>query len=277
MGWFLDGRVTAVIGTHTHVQTADERILPRRHGVSHRRRHDRAARRRHRHGARRRPRALRDGTAGAFRSGHRRSDGCMPSSSRRPATGRASGIERLSLDALRSTRLSRHHPSRTRQSVSTLFDLPFEEPEPEPQAGHGRDLEPATTPEPGDDRDPAPVAKPSAARLRRTDPHRRGAHRQPSRDARDDVPRSLGRRRALQRARLADRAPVLHAERRRRADQGDHVPLGAALPEVQARRRPARRRARPNQRLRSEGRISDRRRAHGAARVSARCSSRSSS
>ncbi len=28
MGWFLDGRVTAVIGTHTHVPTADERLLP---------------------------------------------------------------------------------------------------------------------------------------------------------------------------------------------------------------------------------------------------------
>ena len=28
MGWFLDGKVTAVIGTHTHVQTADERVLP---------------------------------------------------------------------------------------------------------------------------------------------------------------------------------------------------------------------------------------------------------
>jgi metallophosphoesterase (TIGR00282 family) len=28
MGWFLDGRVTALVGTHTHVQTADERILP---------------------------------------------------------------------------------------------------------------------------------------------------------------------------------------------------------------------------------------------------------
>jgi len=28
MGWYLDGRVTAVVGTHTHVQTADERILP---------------------------------------------------------------------------------------------------------------------------------------------------------------------------------------------------------------------------------------------------------
>lgn len=28
MGWYLDGHVSAVIGTHTHVQTADERILP---------------------------------------------------------------------------------------------------------------------------------------------------------------------------------------------------------------------------------------------------------
>ena len=28
MGWHLDGRVTAVVGTHTHVQTADERLLP---------------------------------------------------------------------------------------------------------------------------------------------------------------------------------------------------------------------------------------------------------
>ena len=28
MGWYLNGRVAAVVGTHTHVQTADERILP---------------------------------------------------------------------------------------------------------------------------------------------------------------------------------------------------------------------------------------------------------
>ena len=28
MGWHLDGEVTAVVGTHTHVQTADERLLP---------------------------------------------------------------------------------------------------------------------------------------------------------------------------------------------------------------------------------------------------------
>jgi 2',3'-cyclic-nucleotide 2'-phosphodiesterase len=29
MGWHLDGRVKLVVGTHTHVQTADERILPK--------------------------------------------------------------------------------------------------------------------------------------------------------------------------------------------------------------------------------------------------------
>jgi hypothetical protein len=29
LGWYLDGRVTAVVGTHTHIPTADETILPR--------------------------------------------------------------------------------------------------------------------------------------------------------------------------------------------------------------------------------------------------------
>ncbi len=28
MGWYLDGRVTAIVGTHTHVATADEHVLP---------------------------------------------------------------------------------------------------------------------------------------------------------------------------------------------------------------------------------------------------------
>jgi metallophosphoesterase (TIGR00282 family) len=32
LGWYLDGRVTAVLGTHTHVPTADERVLP--HGTA---------------------------------------------------------------------------------------------------------------------------------------------------------------------------------------------------------------------------------------------------
>ena len=29
LGWYLDGRVSAVLGTHTHIQTADERVLPK--------------------------------------------------------------------------------------------------------------------------------------------------------------------------------------------------------------------------------------------------------
>jgi metallophosphoesterase (TIGR00282 family) len=29
LGWYLDGAVSAIIGTHTHIQTADERILPK--------------------------------------------------------------------------------------------------------------------------------------------------------------------------------------------------------------------------------------------------------
>jgi hypothetical protein len=29
MGWYLDGRVSAVVGTHTHIQTADDRVLPK--------------------------------------------------------------------------------------------------------------------------------------------------------------------------------------------------------------------------------------------------------
>ena len=36
MGWYLDGRVSAVVGTHSHVQTADERMLPQGHRVHHR-------------------------------------------------------------------------------------------------------------------------------------------------------------------------------------------------------------------------------------------------
>lgn len=29
MGWFLDGKVSCIYGTHTHIQTADERVLPK--------------------------------------------------------------------------------------------------------------------------------------------------------------------------------------------------------------------------------------------------------
>ena len=42
LGLYLDGRVSVVVGTHTHVVTGDERILPGRHGVPDGPRHDRA-------------------------------------------------------------------------------------------------------------------------------------------------------------------------------------------------------------------------------------------
>lgn len=34
MGYYLDGRVSAVFGTHTHVPTADERVLPGERDIS---------------------------------------------------------------------------------------------------------------------------------------------------------------------------------------------------------------------------------------------------
>ena len=52
MGWHLDGRVTACVGTHTHVPTADARVLPGGTAYVHRRGHDRPARRRDRREAR---------------------------------------------------------------------------------------------------------------------------------------------------------------------------------------------------------------------------------
>ena len=44
MGWHLDGRVSAMLGTHTHVPTADERILAGRHSLSNGRGDDGAVR-----------------------------------------------------------------------------------------------------------------------------------------------------------------------------------------------------------------------------------------
>ena len=44
MGWYVDGRVSALVGTHTHIPTADTRILPGGTGLSDGLRHDRAVR-----------------------------------------------------------------------------------------------------------------------------------------------------------------------------------------------------------------------------------------
>ena len=209
MGWHLDGKVTAVVGTHTHVQTADERILPQGHGLPHRRRHDRPARRRHRR---------REG------AGHRRFLNALPARFETAtgdprlnavvvdadeATGRATAIERLSLSAA-DIDLAR----RWRAAVGR----------------RARDS----------DRRPA---------VRRTRPPRAaaGAARGASDASASSPPRcatlvesrvlrGLGRRRALELPRLEHRPPLLHAQGRRRADQGRHVPLGAAPAAASSRR-----------------------------------------
>ncbi len=48
IGWYLDGRVSAVVGTHTHVPDGGRDDPPRRHGLPLGRRHDRRLRRHHR-------------------------------------------------------------------------------------------------------------------------------------------------------------------------------------------------------------------------------------
>ena len=60
LGWYLEGRVTAVLGTHTHVPTADEQRAARGHRGPDRRRHDRPVRRRHRRAEGTDPAALPD-------------------------------------------------------------------------------------------------------------------------------------------------------------------------------------------------------------------------
>ena len=49
-GHFVDGRVSLVVGTHTHIPTADARVLSARRRLRHRRRHDRRLRFGDRHG-----------------------------------------------------------------------------------------------------------------------------------------------------------------------------------------------------------------------------------
>lgn len=52
LAYYLDGQVTAVVGTHTHVQTADERILPGGNGVHFRCGDVRSCQQHHRNGPR---------------------------------------------------------------------------------------------------------------------------------------------------------------------------------------------------------------------------------
>ena len=60
MGFFCDGRASLVVGTHTHVPTADHQVLPGGTAYMTRRRHDRRLRFRHRHAEGRAAAALHD-------------------------------------------------------------------------------------------------------------------------------------------------------------------------------------------------------------------------
>jgi metallophosphoesterase (TIGR00282 family) len=108
LSWFLDGRVTAVVGTHTHVQTADERILPQgtacltdagmtgpHDGVIGMDREGVIAR-------------FRTGMPGRFEpaGGDPRLNGVFVTAD--PSTGRATSIERLSISGAELEQLAEH-------------------------------------------------------------------------------------------------------------------------------------------------------------------------
>ena len=107
---WLDGRVTAVLGTHTHVQTNDARVLAGRHRRDHRRRHDRPARL----GDRRQGRARDPAHA------HRHAGPLRARRGRRPDRGRARRVRRrrAALRRCEPVRVDRE-PSRRTSTASS--------------------------------------------------------------------------------------------------------------------------------------------------------------
>ena len=99
MGWHLDGRVTACVGTHTHVPTADARVLPGGTAYITDVGHDRRARRRDRRGPRARAAALPDADAGQARHGARDDPWLMGVLVEAGEDGRAKSIEQLLVPA----------------------------------------------------------------------------------------------------------------------------------------------------------------------------------
>ena len=238
MGWYLDGQATAVVGTHTHVQTADARVLPQGTayltdvGMT----------------------GPHDGVIGVEKaavigrflngmptrfetaSGDPRLHAVVITAD--PATGRALAIERLSHDA--PNELAAHGGRRPERPGSRA-------------------------------REPRQRASPSTNR-RRQRPLRRvvsvtRALRRAARPGRVALRRGLGRRRAVGRPGLEHRPPLLHPQGRPRPGEGRDVPLGAAATALQARRRRACRGPRTAQRLRAARRVPAGLRAHGAARA----------
>ena len=100
MGWHLDGQVSAVVGTHTHVRTGDARVLPGGYRLHHRRGHVRPPRLGHRRQERAGARAVHDSAARPLRGGRRQ---CLAGGGRRGVRRRRS---RPSHRALRRAGLS---------------------------------------------------------------------------------------------------------------------------------------------------------------------------
>ena len=169
MGWHLDGKVTLVVGTHTHVQTADERILP--NGTAYLTDagmtgpHDSII------GMEREPSLARflNGMPSKFEpaTGNPRLNGVVVDAD--DTTGKATAVTRISYGE-RDLAAHRSH------GMSSLFDLPFEDAGPEDEPAHRR-------------RRSRPVRRVhTVSELTARDPHH----------ARGALLRGLGRRRAVE-------------------------------------------------------------------------------
>ena len=139
MGWHLDGRVTAVVGTHTHVQTADERILPKGTacltdaGMTGPARLDHRRDRRRRAGTVRQRNAgqvrSRDGTGAAERGHHHRRSEDRARDGHRAAqpVGRRGRERSRRRRPRRRTADDPHTHRKSPTEMSDLFSQPFED------------------------------------------------------------------------------------------------------------------------------------------------------
>ena len=89
LGRYLDGRVSCVFGTHTHVQTADEQILPGRNRLHQRPRDDGSDRRDHRDGSQGRARPVSHRSLGALQRAEERNASSFAARSSRSIRARA--------------------------------------------------------------------------------------------------------------------------------------------------------------------------------------------
>ena len=242
MGWHLAGKVTAVVGTHTHVQTADDQILPGGTAyitdVGMTGPHDGII------GVEREPVINRflTGLPARFEAAEGHAQAARGRDHRRH-DDRPGHVDRA----------DQPDPRRARSDVGRRHV----------DSSERRCLRCSTTPSKTTDRRSrranrprAPAAAPRAGASPAGRCRSQPAPAPSTRSASSPRPSRAGSRRSffqvwlegeISNARPASLGPsLLHAQGRRRADQGGDVPLGnLRLPPLQARRRPARHRARP--------------------------------